>query len=146
VAILEGIRGADNAEARKSGFTDAVKGKLSIVASESAEWDTEKAYQKAQNILAAHKDLNGIFCANDKMAIGALKAVAEAGRKGKVVVVGYDNIPDVKPALASGEMAATIEQHPDLMGKYGARMAVGVLNGDVPRGGDIVVPLETVSR
>lgn len=146
VAILEGIRGADNAEARKKGFTDAVKGKLTIVDAQSAEWDTEKAYQKAQNILAAHKDVKGIFCANDKMAIGAMKAVAEAGRTGKVVVVGYDNIPDVKPALASGEMAATIEQHPDLMGKYGARMAVGVLNRDVPRGGDIVVPLETVTK
>lgn len=146
VAILEGIRGADNAEARRKGFTEAVQGKLNIVAHESAEWDTEIAYQKTQNILAAHKGLAGIFCANDKMAVGAMKAIAESGQKGKITVVGYDNIPDVKAALASGELAATIEQHPDLMGRYGARMAVGVLNGQVPAGGDIVVPLETITR
>jgi len=146
VAILEGIRGVDNAEARRKGFSEAVEGKLEIVASESAEWDTELAYQKTQNILAAHKGLDGIFCANDKMAVGAMKAIAEAGRKGTITVIGYDDIPDVQPALDSGELAATIRQRSDLMGAYGARMAVGVLNGDVPAGADIVFPLETVTR
>jgi ribose transport system substrate-binding protein len=146
VAILEGIRGADNAEARKRGFTAAVQGKLDIAASETAEWDTDKAYQKTQNVLAAHPDIVGIFCANDKMAIGAVKAVAEAGKSGKVVVVGYDNIPDVQAALASGAMAATVEQHPDLMGRYGLKMAVGILNGAVAKGGDIEVPLETITK
>jgi ribose transport system substrate-binding protein len=78
-------------------------------------------------MLAAHPDLNGVFCANDNMALGALRALKEADKPGKVTVVGYDNIGDVQPYLQSGEMYATVEQHPDLMGKYGARMAVGVL-------------------
>ncbi len=146
VAILEGIRGADNAEARKRGFTDAANGKLNVVASETAEWDTEKAYQKMQSILAAHPDLAGVFCANDMMAVGAMKAIAEAGKNGKITVVGYDNIPAVQPSLASGAMLATIEQHPDLMGKYGAKMAVGILNGSVPKGGEIYVPLDTEKK
>jgi ribose transport system substrate-binding protein len=146
VAILEGIRGADNAEARKRGFTAALHGGAHIDASETAEWDTDKAYKKTQNILAAHGGITGIFCANDKMAIGAMKAIAEAGATGKIVVVGYDDIPDVKPALASGAMTATIEQHPDLMGRYGLKMAVGILNGSVAKGGDIEVPLETVTK
>ena len=146
VAILEGKRGVDNAEARKRGFTKAVSGKLIIAASEEAEWDTEKAYKKTQNILAAHPDIVGIFCANDKMAIGTMKAVEEAGKKGKITVIGYDNIPDVKPALASGAMAATIEQHPDSMGKYGVKMAVGILNGSIAKGGEILVPLDTIKK
>lgn len=146
VGILEGIRGADNAESRKRGFTQAVTGKLDIVSSESAEWDTEQAYQKTQNMLAAHPDITGLFCANDKMAVGAMKAIAEAGHKGHIKVIGYDNIPDVQPALESGEMTATIEQHPDLMGRYGVKMAIGILNGDVPRGGDIMVPLDTITN
>ena len=146
VAIIEGIRGADNAEARRRGFTSAVTGKLRIAASESAEWDTEKAYQKMQNVLAKHNDLKGVFCANDKMAVGAMKAIAEAGNKGKLTVVGYDNIPDVQSALTSREMFATIEQHPDLMGRYAARMAVGVLNGETAKGGEILVPLEAIKK
>src|SRR5205807_8308084 len=115
-------------------------------ARDSAEWDTQKAYAKFQSMLAANKGLAGLFCANDKMALGALKAIQEAGMKGKIKVIGYDNIADVKPYLQSGEMAATIEQHPDLMGKYGARMAVGILNQTVPRGKENLVNLEVISR
>jgi len=146
VAILEGIRGADNAEARKRGFTQAAQGPLQIVASDSAEWDTQKAYAKFQAMLAAHPDLNGVFCANDKMALGALKAIREAGRKGKVTVVGYDNIPDVRPYLKSGEMYATIDQRPDLMGRYGVKMGIGVLAGSIPGGREFLVPLELVTK
>lgn len=146
VAVLEGIRGADNAEARKRGFESAVTGKLEIVASESANWDTKQAYDKTQAILAAHPDVQGLFCANDKMALGTLKAISEAGKKGKITVVGYDNIPDVKPYLASGEMKATIDQHPDSMGKYGVKMAVGALTKTAPAGRELLVPLQVITK
>jgi ribose transport system substrate-binding protein len=144
IAILEGIRGADNAESRKRGCESAVQGKLDIVANESANWDTQEAYNKMQTILAAHPDLNGVFCANDKMALGAVKAIAEAGHKGKITVVGYDNIDDVKPLLADGQMLATIEQHPDFMGKYGVAMAVGLLEATVPNGRENLVNLDVI--
>ncbi len=145
VAILEGIRGADNAEARRRGFENAVKDKLEVVAKDSAEWDTQKAYSKFQSMLAANKDLAGLFCANDKMALGAVKAIKEAGQTGKIKVIGYDNIPDVQPLLKSGQLAATIEQHPDLMGKYGVRMAVGLLNGTLKSGREHLVNLEVIT-
>ncbi|MCX6362127.1 MAG: substrate-binding domain-containing protein [Armatimonadetes bacterium] len=146
VAILEGIRGADNAEARKRGFEAGVKDKLTVASRESAEWDTQKAYAKFQSMLAAKPNLAGVFCANDKMAIGAMKAIQEAGKQGKIAVIGYDNIPDVKAALAAGDLKATIEQHPDLMGRYGVKMAVGMLSGKLAKGGEFLVPLEVVTK
>ncbi len=144
VAVLEGIRGVDNAEARKRGFLEAIQGKLEVATSDTAEWDTQKAYAKFQSMLAAHPDLRGVFCANDKMALGAMKAISEAGKKGKITVIGYDNIPDVKPYLSDGELYATIEQHPDLMGKYGVLLAVGALNGVLPKGREHLVKLELI--
>lgn len=144
VAILEGIRGADNAEARRRGFEAGVQGKLEVAVKDSAEWDTQKAYAKFQSMLAANKDLQGVFCANDKMALGAMKAIQEAGQKGKITVIGYDNIPDVQPYLRSGEMYATIEQHPDLMGRYGVKMAVGILDGKLTEGREYLVTLEVI--
>lgn len=146
VAVIEGIRGVDNAEARKRGFESAVSGKLTIVEEQTGNWETEQAHDKAQAILAKHPDLAGIFCANDNMALGAVKAIEESGRKGKVRVVGYDNIPSVQPLLKSGELTATIEQHPDLMGRYGARMAVGILDGKTLPGGEFLVPLQTIEK
>ncbi|MBV9471109.1 MAG: substrate-binding domain-containing protein, partial [Abitibacteriaceae bacterium] len=146
VAILEGIRGADNAEARKRGFEEAIKGTLTRVASESAEWDTQKAYNKFQSMLPTNPQLQGLFCANDKMALGALKAIQDAHKTGKITVIGYDNIPDVQPYLQNGQMYATIDQHPDLMGKYGVQMAVGILNNSIPKGREFLVPLEMVTK
>jgi len=146
VAILEGIRGADNAEARKRGFESVVSGALAVAAKDTAEWDTQKGYAKFQSMLAAHPDINGLFCANDKMALGAMKAIEESGRKGGITVIGYDNIPEVKVYLDGGEMKATIEQHPDLMGRYGVLMAVGVLDGALPKGREFLVPLEVITR
>lgn len=144
VALLEGIRGVDNAEARKRGFEAGVKDKLEIVARESGEWDTAKANAKFQAILAAEPTLAGVFCANDKMALGVIKAVADAGKTEQIKVVGYDNIPDVRVHLASGALAATIEQHPDLMGKYGVRMALGVLDQGFPIARELLVRLEVI--
>lgn len=146
VAILEGIRGADNAEARKRGFENAVQGSLEIAAKDTAEWDTQKAYAKFQSMLAAHPDLRGLFCANDKMALGAMKAIEESGRRRQITVIGYDNIPEIRPYLAAGDLKATIEQHPDLMGRYGVLMAVGMLDGAVPRNREFLVPLEVITK
>jgi ribose transport system substrate-binding protein len=78
--------------------------------------------------------------------VGAIKAIRESGKKGKIAVVGYDNIPDVQPYLQSGEMHATIDQNPGLMGKYGARMAAGVLGKPLVPGGELLVPLQLITK
>ncbi len=146
VVIIEGIRGVDNAEARRRGFESAVKDKLTIVDRQSADWMTEKAEKVMQNIIAVHPDINGVFCANDEMAIGAIVALKSAGKAGKVKVVSYDNIAEVRPYLKGGELYATIEQHPDLMGSNAARMAVGVLDGKIKPGSVLLVTLEEKLR
>ncbi len=146
VVVLEGIRGVDNAESRKHGFEDAVKGKLDIVDEQSADWMTEKAHTTMQNMLAAHPDITGVFCANDQMAIGAIKAIKSAGKSGVIKVVSYDNIKEVQPYLQSGELVATIEQHPDLMGANAEKLAIAVLDGKIKPGGDLLVTLEAKKK
>jgi ribose transport system substrate-binding protein len=44
------------------------------------------------------------------MALGAVAAIRAAGKQGKVMVVGYDNIAAVKPMLADGRVLATVDQ------------------------------------
>ncbi len=143
--VIEGIRGVDNAESRKRGFEAAVKGKLTIVDSQSADWKTEKAQGVMANMLAAHPDINGVFCANDEMAIGAINALKTAGKAGKTLVVSYDNIKEVQTYLASGELIGTVEQHPDYMGENAVRLAVGILDGSVKPGGELLVDLSVIT-
>ena len=57
---------------------------------------TEAAgYEAAQALVAAGHEFDAVFAASDLIAIGAMRALAEAGRSiGKdVAVVGFDNIP-----------------------------------------------------
>jgi ribose transport system substrate-binding protein len=147
VVVIEGIRGVDNAEARKRGFEKAVKGYLTILDEQSADWMTEKAQNVTQNLLAMHPDVHGVFCANDEMAIGAIKAInLIGGGHGGVKVVSYDNIKEVKPYLKSHDLYATIEQHPDLMGSESLRLAVAILDGKVKKGQELLVNLETITK
>jgi ABC-type sugar transport system substrate-binding protein len=58
-----------------------------------------------------------LLCGNDNMAIGAVSAIKAAGKTGKVLVVGYDNINAIKPMLADGRVLATADQ-------FGSQQAV----------------------
>ena len=114
VAILEGIPGVDNGEQRKAGalkaFSEAPE--IKIVASQSANWETEQALNVTSNILTANPNIKGIFAANDNMAIGAVTAVENAGLAGKVLVTGYDGIPLAIEYVKQGKMQNTIDQLP----------------------------------
>lgn len=147
VAMLEGIRGVDNAENRKKGFERALADfpEIELVDSQSAEWELERGESVFSTMLTAHPDISGLFCANDMMALGAIRAIEAAGRKGKILVAGYDNLEAAQQKLKSGELLCTIEQHPDLMGAYGVRCAVALLEGkDIPP--EIAVPTDLITK
>ena len=92
VVIIEGNPGADNAQQRKLGFEDAIKaGKLQLIDSRTAHWETEEANSVFSNILTAHPEIQGVMAANDSMALGVIKAIDAAGKSGKIKVVGFDN-------------------------------------------------------
>jgi ribose transport system substrate-binding protein len=147
VAMLEGIRGVNNAEQRKAGFQRAVEktnGAVEVVAMETAEWATDMGEKKMSGILTRTGDLNGLFCANDNMALGAIAAIESAGLTGKVHVTAYDNLKAAQEAILAGKMDATIEQHPDLMGALGVEMAVKAIRGEKIEP-EIAVPTDLVT-
>ena len=107
---------------RKKGFMDSVaEGKLQLLDSKTAHWDTDEANTLMTNFLTQYHDIQGVMAANDSMALGVVKALDAAGLSGKVQVVGFDNIPAVQPLVKNGKMLATVEQ-------YGADMAVLGIN------------------
>ena len=146
VVIIEGIRGVENAELRKRGFTEAVTedSHIEIIASESAFWNTEQAFSLTMRLLEKHPRVDAIFCANDKMALGVLQALDLLNRK-NIMVAGYDNIESVRHAIRIGKMCATMEQHPELMGEYGVMLAWKKLNGhNIPN--TMSTPLDLITR
>ena len=131
IIVIEGIRGVENAELRKKGFIETITqdSSIKVVSSESANWHTDEALSVTTELLQQHKAVDAIFCANDKMALGALQAIDIIGLTGKVLLAGYDNIESVRDEMRNGRIQATIEQHPELMGEYGVELAWKALNG-----------------
>ena len=147
VAILEGIPGHETGDSRVRGFRDAIKSspQVTIVASQPANWERDQGFNVFQNMLQAHPDIDTVFACNDIMALGAVEAIAAAGRTGKVRVLGFDAIDDARRAITEGRMEATVAQFPDEMGRSAVEAAVKALKGEaVPA--DISVRIGLVTK
>jgi len=132
VGVLEGIGGHESSENRVGGFRDKAEemGVLEIVASQPANWEQEQGYTVMQNMLQANPDIAGVFAANDLMALGAIKAIEDAGKIDEIKVVGFDAQDEAKVAIQEGKMLGSIAQYPDIMGATGIEKALAVINGD----------------
>jgi ABC-type sugar transport system substrate-binding protein len=118
---------------------------ITIVASQPANWERDQGFTVFQNMLQAHPDIDSVFACSDLMALGAIEALAAAGKAGKVRVVGFDALDDAKKAIAAGTMAASVAQFPSEMGRVAVENAVKVIRGETPAP-DINVKLELVTK
>jgi D-allose transport system substrate-binding protein len=137
VAIIEGLPGAPQSDARRNGAQDAFKSvpSISLVSVQPGNWDRMKAYNITTNLLQAHPDLRGIMCANDVMALAAVEAIEAAGKKGKVMVVGIDLIDQAKEAILQGRLAGSVAQSGFVIAEVYARAAIAAALGKkIPEG------------
>jgi D-allose transport system substrate-binding protein len=134
VAIIEGLPGAPQSEARRDGARDAFKSvpSISLVSVQPGNWDRMKAYNITTNLLQAHPDLRGIMCANDVMALAAVEAIEAAGKKDKVMVTGIDLIDQAKEAIQQGRLAASVAQSGFIIAEVYARVAIAAALGKKP--------------
>ena len=131
VAIIEGVTTAFNGQQRRKGFEDAMTAAgMSIVSTQSGQWEMDKANNVAAAMLSEHPDLKAILCANDSMALGAVAAVTSSGKTGKVAVVGFDNISAVRPMLQDGRILATADQYGGKLAVFGIEAALQILDGE----------------
>ncbi|MFA6857136.1 MAG: substrate-binding domain-containing protein [Treponema sp.] len=115
---------------RGTGFTEAATAAgLKIVAKQPADSQRAMGMDVMQNLLQAHPDIAGVFCENDEMALGAVEAVAAAGKEGKISIIGFDGNDDAAKAVQNGRLAADVAQQPYQMGVMGVDAACDYLQG-----------------
>jgi DNA-binding LacI/PurR family transcriptional regulator len=83
---------------------------------QQGDWSAASGYA-AGVVLAADPAVTAVFAANDQMALGVLRALADAGRDvpGAVSVVGFDDVADAadyRPPLT------TVRQDFDALGEH----------------------------
>jgi ABC-type sugar transport system substrate-binding protein len=147
VEIL-GLVGDNNTWARSKGFHSVVDNypNLKMVAQQSADFDRNKALEVMESILQAHPNIDGIFCGNDAMAMGAYQALAGVGKANKVKVFGFDGADDVITAIQSGKVSATGMQFPKVMAEKAAVFADEYLKGKRDFALKIPVAVELVTK
>jgi ABC-type sugar transport system substrate-binding protein len=134
---LLGLVADNNTWNRSKGFHSLVDyyPSLKMVAQQSADFDRNKAMEVMESILQAHPDINGVFCGNDAMAMGAYQALVAAGKADKVKVFGFDGAEDVIQAIKDNKISATAMQFPKVMAQTAANYADEYFKGkrDFPK-------------
>jgi ribose transport system substrate-binding protein len=131
IIAIQGMLANNAAIGRFQGLQKALKENpgVKLLQWEGAEWDTTKAYNATKALLAAYPDVDGVWCANDNMAMGAIQALKEAGLAGKVLVTGTDGNPEAFDAIKAGYMISTQFQDSRYQAQFGLSMALAAKEG-----------------
>ena len=130
IVVLEGTPGTSAANDREKGFTEGISQfpGIQVLAQQSANFDRTDGLNVMTNLYQAHQDINGVFAANDEMALGAVKALgAKAGHQ--IKVVAFDGTPDGLKAVQAGQINVDIAQQPNLLGQLAVEAAVQAAKG-----------------
>jgi ribose transport system substrate-binding protein len=131
VAILQGQIGTTPEIDRNKGFDQALEDEpgMQVVAKQPADWDQDKGFAIAQNMLQAHPDINVFFGRADAMALGAAQAVRVANVNHDVTVVGFDGDVAGLKAVRDGVIDATMTQQTQRMGRLAVQNAQRLIDG-----------------
>jgi beta-glucosidase len=103
IAAISGPPGLGTAEARLAGYLEVLRegAYRSLVA--SGDFTRRSGAEAMRRLLSDDPALDAVFAANDLMALGALHALHEAGRRvpDDVAIVGFDDIEAAAYALPS---------------------------------------------
>ncbi|MFJ6904530.1 substrate-binding domain-containing protein [Streptomyces griseoluteus] len=140
IVEVQGLLGTNVAQDRSKGFQEEIAKypKIKTVAKQAADFDRAKALDVMTNILQAHPDIDGVYAANDEMAMGALAALKSRGLAGKVKLVGNDGIADALAAVRAGTMYATNAESPYALGQKVVSLTGDVLDGKKVAGEEVL--------
>ena len=131
IAIMSFTAGSGSEIGRVGGFTDYIKAhsKLQIVGPFYSNSQMGTALNQTTDVLAANPDLKGIFGANEPTAIGMGRALAQSGKAGKVVAIGFDGNSDLQGFVKDGTIEAIAVQSAFEMGNLGVKTVVEITEG-----------------
>jgi DNA-binding LacI/PurR family transcriptional regulator len=111
---------------------------------ERGDWSAESGYRAGLR-LAADPACTAVFAANDQMALGVLRAMAERGRKvpEDVSVVGFDDIPDASSYLPP---LTTVHQDFAEVGRRCVQAMLRQIRHEPVDAGTVLVPTTLVVR
>ncbi|MCU6795203.1 LacI family transcriptional regulator [Paenibacillus sp. WQ 127069] len=96
IAIIEGKQNFKSTQARREGYQEAMETyqvPLSLDYQQQGNYDLESGHTAMNRLLELENQPTAVFCCNDDMALGAIKAITEKQLSvpGDISVVGFDD-------------------------------------------------------
>lgn len=119
---------------RLQGYIDTFKTHpgMKIIAEGDTKGDFSTGIAVAKSILEAHPDLNAFICVDSVGAKSAVTAIREAGKTGKVVVMGMDRNNDTVTDVGNGQILASVAQMDAMTTYYGLQVLYNLKHNPVP--------------
>ena len=133
ILAIQGQLGNDSAVNRYAGLQKAMAENpgVELLELQVCDWNAQRALTTTETWLAKYSDFDGIWAANDDMAVGALQALKAKGLNGKVKLVGIDGVSSAFAAIDDGDMICTVASNGFLQGGYGASYVYAAWSGKI---------------
>ncbi|MBO9637266.1 MAG: sugar ABC transporter substrate-binding protein [Siphonobacter aquaeclarae] len=148
ILMMQGYMGQAAQLKREQGAKEILKQYpgLTLLASQTGEWDRAKALSLMENWIQSYgSKIQAVFCQNDEMGMGAVKALTDAGLKNKVIVVSIDAIPDAIQAVKNGTLDATVFQNASEQGAKAVETAIKAIKKQA-FDKQILIPFQLVTK
>jgi simple sugar transport system substrate-binding protein len=116
IVELQGTVGSGPAIDRKAGFENILKNypNLKIVQSQTGDFTRDLGKTVMESFLKKGEKIDVVYSHNDDMALGAIQAIKEAGKKPgtDIIIIGVDAVKGAFEAMVAGDMNVTVECSP----------------------------------
>jgi len=117
VVELMGTMGSAPQIDRKKGFEEVIAKypDIKIIESQTGDFTRAKGKEVMESFLKNHpNDITALYAHNDDMALGAIEAIKEAGKKPgtDIIIVSIDGVHDAFEAMKLGELNCSVECNP----------------------------------
>jgi len=148
LAHISGPLGLRLARERRSGFLQAIQERglpPALCVGRGGNWECDSGYQAMQDILACDPLPTAVFSANDRMAIGAMRALSEASLRvpDDLSIVGLD---DIEVAAYQQPPLTTVRQSFAELATRAIELLLTVLDGQELSEGQLVIEPTLVVR
>jgi simple sugar transport system substrate-binding protein len=140
LAIMSGIPGVPALDDRVNGVLNEIKGtQIKVVRTLATQCDQTKGLNVMQAIGSSHPDVDAIYSACGPPVLGAIQARQKNDPfSKKLLLVGFDALPDEAKAIAASDETASVAQFPQKMGTTAVTTAA-----DAARGKDVSARIDT---
>jgi ABC-type sugar transport system substrate-binding protein len=136
-----------NGQKRAGGWRKAMEeiGAVEVDLKQMQLYTAEETFKYVQDMLTANPDIKGLFVHADSPSVGAVRAIQTSRMGSRVMLFGFDGMPEFIEYIRDGKLLAVGMQQPYLMGVESGKTMIQHLKGEqVPK--EVMVPIILVSK